>query len=179
MFPESICTFIYCYWPYTLLLLMVYGLYVLLGYIVHKMRSNVDSTPFKSKAKKMFKVFLVIYLVPAIIALLFLLIYPQKTQTFMRELYWKIDDMQGTIEGWIMNHMFYSTVGASSLMSLIFLAFFLQQANTKPSIKTLVYFLLVSIPVISGILYLSCHVNIIVAIIIIGLPGALISSLKR
>ena len=146
------------------------------------MRSNEYSTPFKSKAKKMFKVFLVIYLVPAIIALLFLFIYPQKTQTFMWNLYWKIDDMQRTlgIERWLMDHEFYFLLGLSILASFIFLAAYLQQTNTtKLSIKEFVCYLFVSIPLICGFFYLIGHFNPFIIIIILGLPGALISFIRK
>lgn len=174
MFHGSIYIFVCFFWPYAVILLMVYGLCVLFRYIVHKMRDNVDSIPFTSKAKKMFKWFLFIYLVPAVFTLLFLFIYPQKTQDFMWDLYWKISDLQKTIEieGWVL------MVGSSFLMSLVFLAYYLQHHDTELSIKALLYYLLVSIPILCGFLYLSCHVNLFVLIIILGLPGALISFLK-
>lgn len=175
MFYSSMFTFVFG--PYALFLLMVYGLFALFGYIIHKLRSNEVSIPFISKAKKTFKVFLFIYLVPAVIALLFLFMAPKKTNTFLWNLYWKFDGMLRTLDldGWIMGHEFCLILGLSFLTSLILLAAYLQKTNTsKLSIKVFICYLFISIPLICGLFYLMGHFNPILIIIILGLPGALI-----
>ena len=100
----------------------------------------------------------------------------------MWNLYWKIDDMQRTlgIERWLMDHEFYFLLGLSILASFIFLAAYLQQTNTtKLSIKEFVCYLFVSIPLICGFFYLIGHFNPFIIIIILALPGALISFIRK
>ena len=173
--------FHYFFWPYTAFLLMVCGLCILFGYIIHKIKSNDDSVPFfKSKGKRLLKIFLAIELIPSAIILVLLFIFPERSQQVMWDVYWKIDHMLRAldIEGCMMHHPLFFALGMSFLMSIILLAYFLQITDAKLSIKTIALYLLISTPLICGLFYLLSSISIFTIIIIIGLLGALLSFLK-
>jgi hypothetical protein len=83
------------------------------------------------------------------------------------------------IEPWIMRNGFIMPIILSGLMSLVLLAHLFQQYDFKMSIKAFVIYLLISIPLISGILYLTTQISLIAVVILIGLPGALIFYIKN
>lgn len=166
--------FIYFFWPYTLFLLLIFGLSILLGYIVHKMTSEKESVTFKSKAKKLFKVFLSIDLIPSAIVLSSLFIFPERTRVILSDLYWIIDHKLRYVETELIHHYYYVLLFLCFISSLILLAAFLQKTNYKPSIKVIFCYLLVSTPLFCGLFYLISQFDLMAIIILIGLPGALL-----
>ena len=167
-------------WPITAICLLVFGLCTLFGYIVFKLQSEKNTTSFKSRIKKWVKYALSIYLGILILNILFILLTsPDYSSQILGHIYWQVDSVMRNIEPWIMNNGFLMLIILSSLTSLILLVWIFQQFDFKMSIKAFVIYLLISIPIISGILYLTTQISLLTIIIIIGIPGALISYIIR
>ena len=172
--------FSYFVWPLTVICLFVFGLCTLIGYIVFKLQKRRNNVSFKSIIKKWSKYTLFLYFGIIIINVLFILISrPDDSYHILDLIYWQVDSVMRNIEPWIMSNGFFMLIIMSGLMSLILLAYFFQQHDFKMSIKAFVIYLLISIPLISGILYLTTQISLIAVIILIGIPGALISYIKN
>lgn len=172
--------FTYYVWPLTVFFLFVFGLCTLIGYIVFKLRNAKNNVLFKSIVKKWSKYALFLYLGIVIISVLFITFAnPNHSLRFLDYIYWQVDSAMRNIEPWIMRNGFIMLIILSGLMSLVLLAHLFQQYDFKMSIKAFVIYLLISIPLISGILYLTTQISLIAVVILIGLPGALIFYIKK
>ena len=172
--------FSYFCWPLTVFCLYVFGLCTLIGYIVFKLRNEKDTVSFKSIFKKWSKISLIIYFGIIIFNLLFILFAnPNDSSQFLDQIYWQVDSAMRNIEPWIMRNSLFMLFIISVLTSLICLACFFQKNDAKMSFRTFAIYLLISVPVISGILYLTTQLSLIAVIILIGVPGALISYIKK
>ena len=170
----------YFVWPLTVFCLLILGISTLISYIVYKLQNDKNKNSFKRLFKKWSKFASFIYLGIIIFNVLFILLAsPNDSYHFLDHIYWQVDSLMRNVESWIMHNSTFMTFIMGGLMSLFFLAFLFQKYDVKMGIKAFVIYLIVSIPLISGLLYLTTQISLITIIILIGLPGALISYLKK
>lgn len=166
--------FVYFIWPYVVFLVTVCLLSILLGYITYKTKSNTLTKPFSSILKKAIKPAIAIFIVPIILLIVSYFLLPQ-ADDYLWNNYWRIDNYFRNIENWFYHHELIVMLLFSLLISLLLLAAYLQQLDTRLTRKRLFVYLVISIPLQLGVLYIitASHFSLITIIILIGLPGAL------
>lgn len=168
--------FVYFLWPYTLFIFILFSFCILLAYILHKTKSKTASISFKSKAKIWLKVALSVYLIPTIVLLLYIFIYPNQIDSLMNY-YWIINDFMGDIKQWLVNSYLFPLL-LCFVLSLSFLLVLFNEYNIVFSRKALIVYLVISIPLIWGVFYLVSKLGFISIILLFGIIGAFFSFLK-
>ena len=168
--------FVYFLWPYTLFIFILFSFCILLAYILHKTKSKTASISFKSKAKIWLKVALSVYLIPTIVLLLYIFIYPNQIDSLMNY-YWIINDFMGDIKQWLVNSYLFPLL-LCFVLSLSFLLVLFNEYNIVFSRKALIVYLVISIPLIWGVFYLVSKLGFISIILLFGIIGALFPFLK-
>ncbi len=166
--------------PFTVFVAWLSLLCSIVAYIVHKMAKNEPKISFKTKLKNCYKWGLLIYLIPIVIVLLLVPIFPQEifhyesiTYSHLNELIHSLD-----INNFILDHMHIMGMSLSFILSLMLLAYGFQHKIIERLGKLqLVLYLVISTPLIYGLILLVNNFSILTVIIIIGLPGALLSFL--
>lgn len=170
--------FVHFIWPYVVFFVWMCLLSILLGYIAYKTRSNIPTNPFSSILKRLIKPALFIFLVPILLLIVSYFLFPQ-TENFLWNIYWRIDNYCRNIGDWGYHHELIVMLLFSLLFSLILLAALLQKSDTRFTKTNVFVYLVISIPLLLGVLYIISALNFsfITIIILVGLPGALISFL--
>lgn len=166
--------------PFTVFAAWLSLLCSIVAYIVHKMAKNDPKISFKTKLKNCYKWGLSIYLILIVIVLLLVPIFPQEIFHYENITYSHLNRFIHSlnIDNCILHHKHIWGMSLSFISSLILLAYGFQHKIIERLGKLqLVLYLVISTPLIYGLILLVNNFSILTVIVIIGLPGALLSFL--
>lgn len=172
--------FVYYIWPYTVFFIVVCLLLILLSYIIYKVSTNNPKTRYKSILKKCTKLVLCIYFIPIIILLLFDFLLPKQTDIVAQNIYQNCDHICDYVFSWLFKHQTVAFLLYVLFISLIIYARTLQKNTEILNKKKLFVYFLVAILIsllLTGFIILMQSFDLLTIIVLIGLPGALISFL--